>query len=91
VGLLALLSSLLRAVASYWELRSQRYEHDLREQSRARIEALEDELQELRNSGTNVDSLVGDRVLNRILTERTYFKHLPGSATATNEGDEGTD
>ena len=91
MGLLALLSSLLRAVASYWELRSQRYEHDLREQSRARIEALEDELQELRNSGTNVDSLVGDRVLNRILTERTYFKHLPGSATATNKGDEGTD
>jgi hypothetical protein len=91
VGLLALLSSLLRAVASYWELRSQRYEHDLREQSRARIEALEDELQELRNSGTNVDSLVGDRVLNRILTERTYFKHLPGSSAATDKGDEGTD
>ena len=91
MGLLALLSSLLRAVASYWELRSQRYEHDLREQSRARIEALEDELQGLRNSGTNVDSLVGDRVFQRILTERTYFKHLPGSATAVDQGDEGTD
>lgn len=91
MGLLALLSSLLRAVASYWELRAQRYEHDLREQSRARIEALEDELQGLRNSGTNVDSLVGDRVLNRILTERTYFKHLPGSVAAVNKGDKGTD
>ena len=91
MGLLALLSSLLRAVASYWELRAQRYEHDLREQSRARIEALEDELQGLRNSGTNVDSLVGDRVFQRILTERTYCKHLPGSATAVDQGDEGTD
>ena len=91
MGLLALLSSLLRAVASYWELRAQRYEHDLREQSRARIEALEDELQGLRNSGTNVDSLVGDRVFQRILTEKTYFKHLPGSATAVDQGDQGTD
>ena len=91
MGLLALLSSLLRAVASYWELRAQRYEHDLREQSRARIEALEDELQGLRNSGTNVDSLVGDRVFQRILTERTYFKHLPGSATAVDQGDQGAD
>lgn len=91
MGLLALLSSLLRSIASYWELRAQRYEHDLREQSRARIEALEDELQGLRNSGTNVDSLVGDRVFQRILTEKTYFKHLPGSATAVNQGDEGTD
>jgi uncharacterized protein (UPF0262 family) len=91
VGLLALLSSLLRAVASYWELRAQRYEHDLREQSRARIEALEDELQGLRNSGTNVDSLVGDRVFQRILTEKTYFKHLPGSATAVDQGDQGED
>ena len=91
MGLLALLSSLLRAVASYWELRSQRYEHDLREQSRARIEALEDELQGLRNGGTNVDSLVGDRVLQRILTERTYFKHLPGSSVAVDEGDKGPD
>jgi len=91
VGLLALLSSLLRAVASYWELRAQRYEHDLREQSRARIEALEDELQGLRNSGTNVDSLVGDRVFQRILTEKTYFKHLPGSATAVDQGDQGAD
>jgi uncharacterized protein (UPF0262 family) len=91
VGLLALLSSLLRAVASYWELRSQRYEHDLREQSRSRIEALEDELQGLRNSGTNVDSLVADRVLQRIITERTYFKHLPGSAAATDKGGKGSD
>ena len=91
MGLLALLSSLLRAVASYWELRAQRYEHDLREQSRARIEALEDELQGLRNSGTNVDSLVGDRVFQRILTEKTYFKHLPGSATAVDQGDQGAD
>ena len=90
MGLFALLSSLLRAVAFYWELRAQRYEHDLREQSRARIEALEDELQGLRNSGTNVDSLVGDRVFQRILTEKTYFKHLPGSATAVDQGDEGT-
>ena len=91
MGLLALLSSLLRAVASYWELRAQRYEHDIREQSRARIEALEDELQGLRNSGTNVDSLVGDRVLQRILTEKTYFKHLPGSSDPTDQGDKGAD
>lgn len=91
MGLFALLSSLLRAVASYWELRAQRYEHDLREQSRARIEALEDELQGLRNSGTNVDSLVGDRVFQRILTERTYFEHLSGSPAAINKGDKGSD
>jgi hypothetical protein len=91
VGLLTLLSSLLRAVASYWELRSKRYEHDMREQSRERIEALEDTLQELRNRGTNIDSLVADRVLQRIITERTYFKHLPSSRPATDKGGKGSD
>jgi len=66
-------------LASYWELKSKRYEHDLREQSRARIEALEDELTKLRNTGTIGNTIVADRLRDRIITERAYFKHLPNS------------
>lgn len=82
MGLLSILSNLLRALAAYWELRAERYEHDVREQSRSRIEALEDELEELRNTGDLADSLSADRVRDRLLTEKAYFADLPSSSTS---------
>jgi len=91
VSILATVSTLLRALAAYWELRAARYEHDLREQSRARVEALEDELEALRNAGTSADSLAADRVRNRLLTEKTYFKHLPGASASAEGGSQGSD
>jgi len=76
MGLLSLLVNLLRALASYWELKSKRYKHDLREQSRSRLEALEDELEELRNAGDFGSTLSADRLLDRILSEKAYSEHL---------------
>ena len=76
MGLLSLLVNLLRALASYWELKSKRYKHDLREQSRSRLEELEDELEELRNTGDLAGSITADRVRDRILTEKAYSEHL---------------
>jgi len=76
MGLLSLLVNLLRALASYWELKSKRYKHDLREQSRSRLEALEDELEKLRNAGDLGSTLSADRLQDRILSERAYSKHL---------------
>lgn len=81
MGLLSTLSNLLRALAAYWELKAKRYEHDVREQSRSRIEALEDELEKLRNTGGLADSLSADRVRDRILTEKAYSKYLPNAGT----------
>jgi len=77
MGLLGLLKSLLRALAAYWELKEKRFEHDLREQSRARIEALQDELENLRNRGDVSSTIAADRLRNRIYTERAYFESLP--------------
>lgn len=91
MSILATVSSLLRAVAAYWELRAARYEHDLREQSRARVEALEDELEELRNCGTVGGTLAADRLRNRLLTEKAYFEHLPGSRASSGSGGESPD
>lgn len=91
MSLLSTVSSLLRAVAAYWELRAARYEHDLREQSRARVEALEDELEDLRNTGTVGSTFAADRVRNRLITERAYFEHLPGSLAAARSRGQGSD
>ena len=76
MGLLSIVSNLLRALASYWELKSKRYKHDLREQSRSRLEALEDELEELRNAGDFGSTLFADRLLDHILSEKAYSEHL---------------
>ena len=82
MALLSTLHALIRTLAAYWELRAKRYEHDVRELSRARIETLEDELERLRNSATGVDTVMADRLRNRILSERAYLKHLPDAHPA---------
>ena len=75
--MLSIISNLLRSLAAYWELKHKRFEHDLREQSRSRIEALTDELEKLRSSGTAFDALTADRVRDRVATELAYFKSIP--------------
>jgi len=87
VGFLTILPNLLRALSAYWELKSKRYEHDIREHSRERLEALEDQLNEFRDRGTPLDSHVADRLLSRILTEKAYFKSLPSSSASDRSGD----
>jgi len=82
MGPLSIVTQLLRALAAYWELKAQRYEHDVREMSRNRIENLEDELEKLRNSGDLGDSIVADRLRDRLITEKTYFKHLSDARPA---------
>ncbi len=79
MGFVTILSNLLRALAAYWEIKAKRYEHDIREHSRERLEALEDQLNEFRDRGTAIDTHVADRLQNRILTEKAYFKSLPDS------------
>lgn len=91
MSILTTVSNLLRAIAAYWELRAARYEHDLREQSRARVEALEDELEALRNAGTVGSTLSADRVRSRLITERAYFEHLPNAGATAGSGGQGAD
>jgi len=73
MGFLTAISTFARAFAAYWELKAKRYRHDVREQARNSVEALEDELQILRNSGGIADSLIADRLRDRIVRERTYL------------------
>ena len=82
-----ILGSLLEALAYYWKLKSDRYEHDLREMSRSRIEALEDQLVGLRNNADADDTIAADRVLYRLLTEKEYFKSLPNTSPTDRSGD----
>ena len=91
MGFLSLLSNLVRALSYYWELRAKQVEHDVREMSRTRIEALEDQLEDLRNAGSVGASLSADRVRDRLIAERAYFKHLPSSNTETGKGRKGND
>jgi hypothetical protein len=91
MGLLGIVTNLLRALAAYWELRVKCYNHDLREQSRARLEALIDELERLRNSGDAASALSADRVRQRIIAERSYAEHLPSASFGDRRGNANTD
>ena len=78
----SLAKNLLRALAAYWELKAKRYEHDLRENVRNRLEELEDELENLRNDNSIGATLAADRLRDRIRDERRYAKHLSVAYTA---------
>ena len=91
MSIFSLLSNTLRALAAYYELRLKSFEHDRREMSRSRIEALEDESIKLRNSGDPADAITADRVLARLITEKEYFKHLPSASATPPGGDESAD
>lgn len=83
MGIVSILANLLRALAAYWELKHKRFEHDLREQSRSRIEALSDELEELRSNGSPVHTFAADRVRDRLAHELAYFESLPSPSAET--------
>ena len=89
--ILTALANLIRARAAYWELRLKRYDHDIIEQSRSRLEALQDRLTGLRNSGDPADALVADRMRDRIRAEKRFLKHLPNSSATPPGGDESAD
>tara|TARA_Y100000361_G_C11092914_1_gene307426 strand:- start:515 stop:793 length:279 start_codon:yes stop_codon:yes gene_type:complete len=76
MGLWALVTSLAKALAAYWTLKAERYRHDVVEQSRTKIETLEEQIESLRDSGSECDAQYADRLRERIVFEKAYFKHL---------------
>ena len=86
MSFVSIVSNLLKALAYYWKLKSDRYEHDLREMSRSRIEAMEDQLVGLRNDADADDTIAADRLLYRILAEKEYFKSLPNTSPTDRSG-----
>ena len=83
MSIFSLLSNTLRALAAYYELRLKSFEHDRREMSRSRIEALEDESIRLRNSGDPADAITADRVLARLITEKEHFEYISSTRSST--------
>lgn len=91
---LGLIGNLLRALAAYWELKAERYAHDVVEQSRAKLEALVEQRESLRDRGTESDTQLADRVHQRIIVETAHLERLSakylrvesGSSSGNNDG-----
>ena len=76
MGILGLVRVLLRTLAAYWELKKERFAHDVIEQSRNKVEVLEDTLEALRDTGTESDAQHADRMRDRLIVERTHLKRI---------------
>ena len=91
MGFLSALISLMRASAAYLELKKERYAHDVVEQSRAKIESLEEELEKARSFGTESGTQYADRLRERLVDEKEHFERLSAKYLETNKGSENSD
>ena len=91
MGLWALVNSLAKALAAYWTVKAAAYQHDRIELSRSKIEALEEQIESLRDSGTESDAQHADRLRERVVFEKAYFKHLSAQCFEHTSRDGGSD
>jgi hypothetical protein len=86
MSLLRLLVGLLEALKLWLELRNRAYYATQVEYHRHRMEALEDELESLRNDSDSASALRGDRVRNRLIAEREWFESVSAADAAFKKG-----
>lgn len=71
-----LIKSALKALTAYFELKNRAFYYDILEKSRNRQQSIIDEIEKLRNSGTNDSNDRGDILRAQLLEERRVFEHL---------------
>lgn len=71
-----LIKSALKALTAYFELKNRAFYYDILEKSRNRQQSIIDEIEKLRNSGTNDSNNRGDILRAQLLEERRVFEHL---------------
>lgn len=76
MDLIGLFKNALSALTSYFELKNRVFFYDIIEKSRKRQEQLIDEIETLRNSGTNADNERADLLRSELVKERKALEHL---------------
>ena len=74
--LMTIITSLLKALASYLELKNKSFYYDILEKSRNRQSQLREEIEKLRAEGTNDATSRADAVFMLLCSEQKYCEHL---------------
>ena len=73
---MTLITSLVKALSAYLELKNKSFYYDILEKSRNRQSQLRKEIEDLRAEGTNDSNDIADAVFMQLCAEQKYCKHL---------------
>ena len=74
--IMTLITSLVKALSAYLELKNKSFYYDILEKSRNRQSQLRKEIEDLRAEGTNDSNDIADAVFMQLCAEQKYCKHL---------------
>jgi len=86
-----LVKSLLDAITQYLALRKESIYYDVLQKSRKKQKELKNEIEKLRNAGTNTSADNADVLRNELIEEQKFFKHLSTVYSKPSKGAENTD
>ena len=81
--LMTLITSLVKALSAYLELKNKSFYYDILEKSRNRQSQLSKEIEKLRAEGTNDSNDIADAVFLQLIAEQKYCKHLSATYSPT--------
>ncbi len=81
--LMTLITSLVKALSAYLELKNKSFYYDILEKSRTRQSQLGKEIEKLRAEGTNDSNDIADAILLQLIAEQKYCKHLSATYSPT--------
>ena len=84
--ILSLISSLIKALCSYFELKNKSFYYDILEKSRRRQRELVDQIEELRDKGDSQSADVADILVLQLLDERKWIKDISNTYSSSKGG-----
>ena len=84
--ILSLISSLIKALCSYFELKNKSFYYDILEKSRRRQRELVDQIEELRDKGDSQSTDVADTLVLQLLDERKWIKDISNTYSSSKGG-----
>jgi hypothetical protein len=71
-----LVLGLIEALTAYWQLKKERLGHDVYQQAKNTCQDLEDRLESLRDTGTESDAQLADRLREQLIEEKAHLKRV---------------
>ena len=81
--LMTLITSLIKALSAYLELKNKSFYYDILEKSRNHQLQLREKIEELRSEGTSDSASIADDLFMQVCAEEQYRKHLSATYSAT--------
>mgnify|MGYP003628073248 FL=1 len=89
--MLTLIKSILKSLELFLSLKNKLFYFDLQEKHRKTEDEIIKEIEDLRQSGTSNDADRADLLRQRLISERSRFKHLSTLYSKTTKGEEDSD